>query len=146
MSKVLEAVEYFNSGFNCSQAIVSAYCQEFGLDKDTALKISSGFGGGMARHGEVCGAVTGTCMLIGLKHGGVKLNDSLSKEKTYQLVSEFTDRFKERNGSIICRELIECEIMTEEGRKAAEEKFKTVCPKMVKDAAEIIEDLMGLEE
>ncbi|MDR0496836.1 MAG: C-GCAxxG-C-C family protein, partial [Treponema sp.] len=96
-SKVKEAIDCFNNGFNCSQAILSTYCEEFGLDKNTALKIACGLGGGMGRLQETCGAVSGAYLLIGLIHGkGIKEDDT-AKEKTYTLVREFAKKFEERN-------------------------------------------------
>jgi C_GCAxxG_C_C family probable redox protein len=75
------------------------------LDADTARKISCGFGGGM-RHGEVCGAVTGAIMILGLKYGQYNTDDKKSKEITYQYVKEFNKRFMDINGTIICRDLL----------------------------------------
>ena len=141
MSKVDLAVSCFEDGFSCSQAILSTYGTQFCLDREIALKIASPFGGGMARRGETCGAVTGAFMVIGLKCGAADTEDKEKKEKTYDLVNEFANRFKSRNGSIMCRELLDCDISTPEGSKLAKEKdlFNVVCPKLVRDAAEIIE-------
>jgi C_GCAxxG_C_C family probable redox protein len=142
-SKVDCAVDCFNSGFSCSQAVFSTYSQELGLDPKTALKVAGAFGGGMGHIGETCGAVTGAFMAIGLKYGKTRPEDNDAKEKTYALVQEFATRFKAINGSIRCKELLEFDISTPDGMKAAREKglFKTLCPKYVKDAAEIIEQL-----
>lgn len=88
--------------------------------------------------------MTGAFMVIGLKHGKAKIEDKQAKEKTYSLVKEFVDRFRSRNGSIVCRELLGCDISTPEGRDLAKEKnlFATLCPKFVQDAAEIIEQIL----
>jgi C_GCAxxG_C_C family probable redox protein len=144
MSRVEEAVTYFKEGFVCSQAVLSAYSMQLGLDRDTALKIADGFGGGMARRGETCGAVTGAFMVIGLKHGRAAVEDAQAHETTYGLVNEFVRRFKLRNGSIVCRELLGCDISTPEGLRSARQQnlFTTVCPKYVRDAAEIIEEIL----
>ena len=133
-NKVNEAVGYFNEGFNCAQAVVSAYCEQFGLDKDTALKLACGFGGGMGRLGEVCGAVSGAYILFGLKYGD-------DKEKTYSLIQEFEKKFKERNKTTICRELLNVDLRTGE-KKYAGKRVKEICHVMVKDAAEIVEELL----
>ena len=140
MRKAEDAVSMFKEGFNCSQAILSTYGQELGVDKTTALKISAPFGGGMARMGETCGAVTGAFMVIGLKYA----KDKESKEKLYGLVNKFAEEFKLRNGSILCKELLGCNIGTPEGMKAVKEKglIDTLCPKLVKDAAEILEEIL----
>lgn len=92
----------FSQGFACSQAIFSAYATEYGLNNDAALKVSSGFGGGMGRMAQTCGAVTGAYMVIGLKYGAVSGQDQEAKQKTYRQVREFTvvgDRLKELDGT-----------------------------------------------
>ncbi len=144
MNRVERAVSCFKEGFSCSQAMLSSYGPQLGLNHELALKVSGAFGGGMARMGETCGAVTGAFMVIGLKYGKTKFEDEQAKEKTYSLVKEFVDRFKSRNGSIVCRELLGCDISTPEGRDLAKEKnlFATLCPKFVQDAAEIIEQIL----
>lgn len=144
MDRVERAVSCFKEGFSCSQAILSSYGEQFGLNRELALKVSGAFGGGMARMGETCGAVTGAFMVIGLKYGKTKVEDEQAKERAYSLVREFVDRFKSRNGSIVCRELLGCDISTPEGSDLAKEKnlFATLCPKFVQDAAEIIEQIL----
>jgi len=144
MNRVERVVSCFKEGFSCSQAMLSTYGPQLGLNHELALKVSGAFGGGMARIGETCGAVTGAFMVIGLKYGKTKVEDEQTKEKTYSLVREFVDRFKFRNGSIVCRELLGCDISTPEGRDLAKEKnlFATLCPKFVQDAAEIIEQIL----
>ncbi len=144
MSKVELAVSCFEEGFACSQALLSTYSPQFGLDRETALKVAGAFGGGMGRMGEICGAVTGALMVIGLKHGITIADDEQSQEKTYSLVNEFVNRFKSRTGSIVCRELLGCDISTAEGMDTAKEKglFTTICPKYVRDAAETLEQIL----
>ncbi|HGJ65852.1 TPA: C_GCAxxG_C_C family protein [bacterium] len=144
MNKIDNAIRCFSNGFNCSQSVFSAFANELGLDKKTALKIGSPFGAGMARMAETCGAVTGAFMVIGLKYGKFKIDDNEAKEKTYKLVQEFVIKFKERNGSIVCKELLGCDIGTTEGMKIAKEKglFNTDCPKFVRDAVEILEEIL----
>lgn len=144
MDRVEHAVSCFKEGFSCSQALFSTYGEQLGLNREIALKVSGAFGGGMAHMGETCGAVSGAFMVIGLKHGKTKIEDKQAKEKTYSLVKEFVDRFKSRNGSIVCRELLGCDISTPEGMKLVKEKklTTTLCPKFVQDAAEIIEQIL----
>ena len=144
MSKVKEAVICFTEGFNCSQAVFSTFAPEIGLDKESALKISSSFGGGMARMGETCGAVTGALMVIGLKSGNTNASDKQAKERTYGVVRDFVSRFEQLNGSIKCKDLLCCDISTTEGAKIANEKqlFTTLCPKFVEDAVLIIEQIL----
>ena len=143
MKKVERAVACFEEGFSCSQAILSTYGSEFGLDRDVAMRVAGGFGGGMGRMGKTCGAVTGAFMVLGLKYGGTDASDNDRKEKTYALVREFTKEFTSRNGHIGCNELLGHDISTPDGRREAGEKglFSTLCPKLVRDAAEILEQL-----
>jgi len=144
MTKADEAVECFNKGYNCSQAVLSTYCGEFGMDREQALKVAGAFGAGMGRMCETCGAVTGAFMVIGLKYGKVKVEDEPAKEKAYALVREFAGEFKAKNGSIVCRELLGCDMSTPEGMKFAKEHrlHSTICPKLVRDAAEILDTLL----
>lgn len=143
MNKSHEAYLLFNQGFNCSQAVFSVFCEDLGLDREVALKISCGFGGGMCQ-GEICGAVTGAVMALGLKYGQSYAEDKESKEKTYEIVKEFSNRFKDANGSIICKELLDFDLSKENARKIARERglFTTICPKVIKDAVNILEDIL----
>lgn len=144
MDRVETALSRFQEGFSCSQAILSTYGEEVGLARSLGLKLAAGFGGGMGRMAETCGAVTGAFMVVGLKHGRTKVGDSTARDKTDDLIREFTERFKERHGSIICRELLGCDISAPEGVELAEERdlFADLCPGLVKSAAEILEDLL----
>ncbi len=144
MSRVEQALSCFKEGFMCSQALLSTYCEEFGLENELALKLADGFGGGMGRMGETCGAVTGAFMVIGLKHGRAAIEDTQAHEKTDSLINEFVAKFKSSNGSILCNELIDCDISTPEGLTRAREKklFTTMCPKYIQDAAELVEQIL----
>ena len=146
MSKENIAVECFNNEYNCAQAVFSTYCEELGLNRELALKIACSFGAGMGRMAETCGAVTGAFMLIGLKHGKYRDEDTSSKDKTYDLVREFSERFKASNGSICCKELLGCDISTEGGLREAKEKglWDTHCARYVKEAAHLVEELLEL--
>ena len=141
-SKVEEATKYFEGDLNCCQSIILTHGPDYGLSQDVGIRLATGFAGGMARHGEVCGAVTGAIMIIGLKYGMIKEEDSQARDKTYELVKEFLDRFKVKHESIRCRDLLECDISTPDGRALANEKdlFNTICPELVKSAAEILEE------
>jgi C_GCAxxG_C_C family probable redox protein len=143
MTRIEESVAYFREGFSCSQAIVAAYAPSLGLDRDTALKIASGFGGGMGRLAETCGAITGAFMVLGLKFGSAA-SDRKAKEIVYTRVRDFAERFKARHGSLLCRDLLGCDLNTPEGLALAEEKklSSTVCPPYVETAAEILEEMM----
>jgi C_GCAxxG_C_C family probable redox protein len=141
-SKVQQAVEKFEKGFNCSQAILSTYCEQYGLDEKAALKIATGFGGGMHINGT-CGAVTGAFMVLGLKYGNTE-EDKQAKENTYIKVVQYAKKFSARNGTVKCHDLLDCDITTREGLEIARQKgvFSSICPGLVKDAAEILEEML----
>jgi C_GCAxxG_C_C family probable redox protein len=144
MENIVKAVSKYLDGHTCSQAIVATYGPEYGITEDVALKLSCPFGGGMGKMGLTCGAVTGSIMVIGLKYGRVVPMDIDSREMTDSFVGEFCDEFIRRNKSIVCNELIGCDRSTTEGEKYARENgiFAIVCPKLVKDAAEILENIL----
>ncbi len=139
MSEITKAVQLFENGYVCSQAVFAAFSPDFGLEKETALKIGACFGSGM-RKGEVCGACTGALMVLGLKYGQ-------SKEKSNEACKRFLDEFAKENGSYICNELLECDISTKEGVEFAVENnlFKEICPKMVESAAKITKEIVKEE-
>lgn len=130
----------FSQGFNCSQAVFSVFSEKYGLPMETALKISCGFGGGM-RSGEVCGAVSGAILVIGLRYGHNNPEDTESKMLCYKEVVRFNDLFREKNNSIVCRDILGHDISTPDGMNTAREKglFQTTCVDMVCDAVEILE-------
>lgn len=136
--RVNSAVSLFREGFMCSQAVFAAFSDTLGLEKEMSLKIGSGFGSGVARRQSICGAVSGAIMVIGSKYGNSVANDYDSHEKTYSMVDSFCEEFSKRNGSINCKEILGCDLATA-GEKGL---FPTVCQKCVKDAAEIVEDLL----
>ena len=144
MSKVESATACFAEGFACSQAILAAYGEDFGIEREAALRLSDGFAGGIAGLGNICGAVSGALMVIGLKHGRTSASDREARAQTKRFVREFMSRFEARNGTTVCRELLGCDIDTPEKSQMAREKglFTTVCPAMVRDAAEILEELL----
>ncbi len=112
------AVARFGKGHSCAQAVFTAFAEQMGMDYQTAMKLSSGFGGGMGL-GSVCGAVTGAIMALGLKYGGV---DPKAKERTAKVVREFTDRFQAQHRSLNCRDLLGVDLGKPDGLKTAKEK------------------------
>ena len=141
------ACAMFLEGYNCAQAVLTCCGRDYGLSKETAVKVAQAFGGGMGRTGNVCGAVTGAMMVIGLKRSAASGTDSQAKQDAHRLTQELLSRFKARNGSILCRDLLGCDLSTEVGLRKAHDSglTKTLCPKLVKDAAEIVEDLLSSE-
>lgn len=137
MNSIDDAVQLFDQGYMCSQAVFAAFSEKYNLSKEQALKIGACFGSGM-RKGEVCGACTGALMVLGLKYGE-------NKQKSNEVCEKFLDEFKNENGSIICRDLLGCDIGTDEGVKYAKENnlFKDLCPKMVESAAKIVNEIIS---
>lgn len=101
-----KAEALFKQGYNCSQAVLLTFSDQLGLDKETALKLSSSFGGGMGRLREVCGAVSSMFMVAGLKNGYTDPCDQTAKKEHYALIQRLAEEFKKENGSIVCRELL----------------------------------------
>jgi C_GCAxxG_C_C family probable redox protein len=142
------AVQYFQSGFNCAQSVFAAYADELGLQKDQALKISTGFGGGMARLQKTCGAVTGSFMVLGSKYGKDGEGDDNARDKTYKLVRIFADRFTAQHGTLECSKLMGCDLNTPEGQLFSREHnlHANVCTQCIKTAAVILDELLKSAE
>jgi C_GCAxxG_C_C family probable redox protein len=100
------AKENFEQGYNCCQSVFLAYAEDIGLTDETALKIASSFGGGMGKLREVCGALTGAFMVAGIKKGYVSPDADDEKQAHYRLIQELAESFRQKNGSILCRDLI----------------------------------------
>ena len=149
MSKGDIAKQNFMNGYNCSQAVLLAFCEDFGLEKETALKISEPFGCGMCRMREVSGTVTGMFMVIGLAMGNDNSKDNTTKKNVYKSVQELAAKFKEDNGSIICRELLGFQKNNKESyvpsERTNEYYKKRPCPELCKYAADILEEYLKKE-
>jgi C_GCAxxG_C_C family probable redox protein len=146
LSKASEARKQFEEGFSCAPSVLSACSEQFGLEKQLALKIACGFGGGIGRMGRTCGAVTGAVMVIGLKHGQSDAADEQPRQETHNLVKKFINKFTELHGSVECRELIGYDLSNpaefESARKSGVIEKK--CHGFVYDAARILEDVLHL--
>lgn len=144
-----KAGELFHDGYNCSQAVIAVFAEEVGLPMDAALKIGAAFGGGMGKMREVCGAVSGMFMAAGMLYGGYQIGDNAKKKEHYALIQELARRFKERNGTIICRELLHLDKgiyeATPEVRNSEYYK-KRPCREMVEDAALIFAQYVEEQE
>jgi len=139
-----KAIGTFRSGLNCAQAVITAYADDLNINNDLAVNISCGFGGGMGRLQETCGAVTGSFMVLGI-FNGIKYSDNKDKKEiTYSMIQKFSERFKSLNGTTDCKSLIKCDLKTEEGQHYAKENklFDTICEKCISDSLTIIEDLI----
>jgi C_GCAxxG_C_C family probable redox protein len=141
MTKSDDALESFKNGFICSSAVFSAFSDELGLDTRTAKKIACGFGAGISKTGNICGAVSGAIMVIGLKYGKTKAGDNAATEKTRALVRQFIHEFTKKNGSVSCTELLGYNLSNGNDYEKARGKklFVTKCPELVRDAADILE-------
>lgn len=142
MSLSQEASQYFRDGFNCAQSVVRAFLPRLGLDADMAMKLSSGFGAGMGRRQEVCGAVTGAVIVLNILYGR-GLNDGRDRQEAiYKRVKRFLDRFEARRGSVNCSVLLEnCDLTTPEGQERfRNDKMIERCYSYVESAVEILEE------
>ncbi len=144
MTHAEKAKEYFSNNFNCAQAVFTTFAVENGFDEALALKLASGFGGG-ARCGQLCGAVSGALMVLGLKYGHSHSTDRDEKARSNSLAMEFTTRFREKNGSVVCRELLGYDPSDPADAAVIREKdlFHTICPRMVADAADIVDQMLA---
>lgn len=143
MNKKEEAMRIHQCGFNCSQAVFGVFCEDLGLDLGSAYRVSAGFGGGM-RCGEVCGAVTGGIMALGLRYGHFIEGDTEGKNLIAAKTQAFNQRFLGINGSLICKELLGYNSSIEEEKAIIVEKglFDMVCPKAITSAVEILEEMI----
>ncbi|MBA4408665.1 MAG: C-GCAxxG-C-C family protein [Bacteroidota bacterium] len=140
MKKSQTAIEIFKT-LNCAQSVLLSYSGELNIDEITALKIASGFGGGMGM-GKTCGAVTGAYMVLGLKTQTEGKSIQEIKSETKASVHKFNELFVAKYGSLKCKKLLGVDISTPEGNAVANEKnlFETVCPGLVGSATEILEE------
>ncbi|MDD4716174.1 MAG: C-GCAxxG-C-C family protein [Oscillospiraceae bacterium] len=138
-----DALKGFGEGFDCSQVVLRYAAEKLGMDTDLALKVASAFGGGMWQ-GETCGCVTGALMALGLKYGHCKPDDADTKNLLLRKKKEFEDKFKEKNNSLICKEILGQDLSKPQGMQAIMEKglLATVCPHLVCDACDILDKLL----
>ena len=142
-----KAKRLFLEGYNCAQAVLCAFEDEIGQDRTLLAKMASSFGGGMGRLREVCGAVSGALMAIGLIRGYSDPKDFDGKKEQYAFVQEFARRFREQNGSIVCRELLSGVAVKEgtEPEKRTDDYYKKrPCPDLIYCAAHIAEEMLML--
>ena len=144
MSKENIATDSFKNGFNCAQSVLIPFKDEFNISEKDLLKISCGFGGGMGALQKTCGAVSGANMVIGLKYGKYNKEDNEAKDKTYSLVREFDAEFKKIYKTTQCKELLECDLLTEEGKNYFKENNlkEKVCMKCVEDSVKLVNKML----
>ena len=144
MTKAEDAVALFQQGFNCTQSILSVFAPDFGLDQDMARRISQGFGAGMGRTDNICGSLSAAIMVIGLRYGGIRPDDTAAKEKTYAVVREFLQEFKTLHGSVACTDLLGYNLS--DPKQFADAKTHHVamerCPVFIRAAVELVEKVV----
>jgi C_GCAxxG_C_C family probable redox protein len=144
-----QAVELFKQGYNCSQSVFAAFHNDMDMNFDTALKLSSSFGGGMGRLREVCGAVSGMFMVVGMKYGYTDPKNRQVKTEHYKLIQMLADRFKAENNSIICRELLGLNIKIDSPvpeLRTGDYYTKRPCVELVECAARLIDEFIKNKE
>lgn len=143
--KQMRASEFHKKGLNCSQSVACAFSTDFDLDEATMEKISSGFGGGIGRLQQACGAVTGAVMILGLKYWKNENDVGKSKADVYERVNYFTEEFKKLHKSIVCSELLGLDLKSDEGKKRYKDEnlSQIVCEKCILDAVSILEKLFS---
>jgi C_GCAxxG_C_C family probable redox protein len=143
MDNKQKALDIFSKQFNCAQAVFAALAEEIGIERETALKAAACFGGGM-RCGEVCGAVTGALMALGIRFGSAKENDPEGKAEAYKRSAAFLEKFREKHGTILCRELLGYNPGVPEDAEKIRELglHDKVCHQAILDAVEIAEEII----
>ncbi len=143
--RIENALTLFDSGLNCAQSVVASYAEEFGADKKLLLQTACGFGAGMGRLQETCGAATGAFMAIGIATCKTESDNLKRKEMSYASIQTFKKKFIEMNNAIDCRTLLGVDLLSEEGRQAmaAGVLHATVCKKCISDAIKITDELIG---
>ena len=142
--KAKKAEELFLSGYNCAQSVFCAFCEDFGIDFEVGLKMTSSMGGGMGRLREVCGAVSSMFLLVGLKRGYIENNNDEIKANHYKLIQDLADEFKNEFGSILCRDLLGEDRGSYIPDKRTEEYYKTrPCAEFIKYAAKLTEKIIN---
>ena len=144
MNPVTVATQMFEDGYSCSQALLCAFAPRYNLDREHALKLASPFGGGIARQGMSCGAMTGGIMVLGLHGGRTDPDDTETRDKNDALVIEFMDRYSKENGAYYCNDLTGVDISDPVARQAAKEAgvYEKTCPNLVWFAADLVLELI----
>lgn len=146
--RVRLSVDLFMQGFGCCQSVVAAFADLYGMDRNTALCIGAGFGGGIGRLRMVCGAVSGIVTLTGLQCGNTDGEDREGKAHCYKVVQELLERFRQKNGSIICADLLAqngCKAETDThmpDQRDAHYYSTRPCARKVEDAARIFAEYL----
>jgi C_GCAxxG_C_C family probable redox protein len=143
MDKKMKAIDLFGSGCNCSQAVLMAYADDFGIEDSVVERIAVPFGGGMSKHGKACGCLSGALMVIGLKYGTESTKIIANRGLTYSKGSEFIKLFRDSFGAEDCRELIKLDLNKKEDLEIANRSvFGTRCKDLVGKTVELLESFL----
>ena len=144
MDHGIKAAELFLQGYNCAQSVAVAFCDVTGLEEKEAARMASAFGGGMGRMREVCGAVSGMLMVLSLLYGYDTPGDAAAKKVLYTQVQELAGKFREENGSIVCREILKNPPSDPNPTpRTAEFYRKRPCAKMVLTAGRLMDQFIA---
>jgi len=139
------AIEAFRSGLNCAQSVVAGFADEMNFDRNFALAMSCGFGGGMGRLQETCGAATGSFMVMGIHYSRKYTDNKERKEYTYSAIQQLSKEFISLHGTMNCMELINIDLKAEDGHRLLKESNLTenVCEKCILNAIRITDELLN---
>jgi len=142
--RAIAAVDLFLSGYNCSQSVLTAFSDMTNIDRDVGLQLSTGFGAGLGRMQEVCGAVSGAVMVLGALHGRNTINGREATENTYALTQDLLNAFAKQHGTVVCREILSgCDLRTAEGQAIfVSQSLKNRCEQCVADATMLTEAIL----
>ena len=139
------AIQSFRSGMNCAQAVVTAYADRLKFDPDLAAGLSCGFGGGMGRLQQTCGALTGAFMVLGIHNSRLFSDRAELKNRTYTQVREINEKFAQSQGATDCRSLLGCDLQTDEGMQFHKDtnQSKMICEKCIAASIELLDEIVG---
>lgn len=139
------AIQSFRSGMNCAQSVVNAYADRLNFDPDLAAGLSCGFGGGMGRLQQTCGALTGAFMVLGIHNSRLYTDRVELKNRTYTQVREINEKFAQSQGATDCRSLLGCDLQTDEGMQFHKDtnQSKMICEKCIAASIELLDEIVG---
>ena len=139
------AIQSFRSGMNCAQSVVTAYADRLNFDPDLAAGLSCGFGGGMGRLQQTCGALTGAFMVLGIHNSRLFSDRAELKNRTYTQVREINEKFAQSQGATDCRSLLGCDLQTDEGMQFHKDtnQSKMICEKCIAASIELLDEIVG---
>jgi C_GCAxxG_C_C family probable redox protein len=145
MDKPETAIQNFQAGCNCAQSVITAYAEDFNLDKNLAKALATGFGAGIGRTQGVCGAVSGAVMVLGLKYGSREHDEREKINATYDVVRNYIDKFIKIKGTINCFDLLSgCNLSTDDGKLYFKEhNLREACYGYVKCSCDILNEMLS---